>query len=192
LKDITMSYWIEHQAIALVLPMSESGLDEDRFVVAIEGGSNNLTNKDVFGRERPVRDWYIGMVGTTTQVLRQTVKAAACCEGYELRVGDRPTTPETYIRRTRRLLKAARADFRRHVSLSLKVEPSHALVAPAAAAGFTIYPYAEYGGKQFAKLIPPAQSESGWAQFFQLTHSLLESGDIDPSRFGEVWGLPQS
>lgn len=186
-----MSYHIEYQAAAFVLPASELGLPEPRFAVVIEGGSSNLTAKDRFGQERLVREWEIGMLGTATQVLRQAVGRGSSCEGGCLKLAGRRATPETYIRRARKLLANASYDFRRHVTLSATVLETHALVPLAAAAGFTVYPAPRYG-EALVKLIPSSQDEQGWASYFRVMDSTLDGFDIPPFRLGEVYGMPAS
>ncbi len=47
-----------------MMPLSLLGAAEARFVIAIEGGPNNVTERSHTGRERRSRDWYIGMIGT--------------------------------------------------------------------------------------------------------------------------------
>lgn len=186
-----MSYWIEYQAAAFVLTADTLGRAEPRFVIATEGGSNNVTTVGRSGRERGVRDWYLSMIGTRTQVLRQAVMAAASCEGGALKPLGRHTTPEAYIGRVRRLLATASAEFERHVTLSAKVPDGHPLVPLAGAAGYVVYPTTEYG-ESVVKLIPPQQSAADWAAFFDLIDPHLDVGDIDPSRLGQVWGLRAS
>ena len=91
----------------------------------------------------------------------------------------------------RKLLANASTDFRRHITLSVKVSESHPLVPLAAAAGFTVYPSREFG-EALVKLIPASQDEEGWASFFRLTDAALDAGDIHPYWCGQVFGLPAS
>lgn len=186
-----MSYWIEYRAAAFVLPADALGRAEPRFVIAIEGGPNNVTTVDRAGRERRARDWHLSMIGTRTQVLRQAVMAAACCEGGSLKPLGRSTTPEAYIGRIRRLLRTASVGFERHVTLSAKVPEGHPLAPPAEAAGYVIYPTTEYG-EAVVKLIPPQQTATHWAAYFDLIDPHLDAGEIDASRLGQIWGLPAS
>lgn len=186
-----MSYWIEYQAAAFVLPAETLGHPEPRFVIAIEGGSNNVTTVDRGGRERRARDWHMSMIGTRTQVLRQAVMAAASCEGGSLKPLGRSMTPEAYIGRIWRLMRTASKGFERHVTLSAKVPEGHPLVHLAEAAGYVIYPTTEYG-EAVVKLIPPQQTPTHWATYFDLIDPHLDAGYVDASRFGQIWGLPVS
>jgi hypothetical protein len=96
-----MSHRIEYQweVFRVTLPNREA---DERFVVAIEGGDNNLINTQT---GRCARRWEVGMIGTTTQVLKQAVEAAGACEGGMLKPGGRDGTPESYIRCIRQLLE---------------------------------------------------------------------------------------
>lgn len=93
-----MSYRIEYQWACF----REPGTHGDRFVVAIEGGDNNVW----IGSKR-ARCWSVCMLGSADQVLRQTVYFAGACEGGGLKPGGRDCSPEAYIRRIRRLLDDA-------------------------------------------------------------------------------------
>jgi hypothetical protein len=186
-----MSYWIEYQAVGFVLPASEIGLPQSRYVVAVEGGSNNTTVLGRNGRERRARSWSIAMIGTADQVLRQAVRAAAACEGGSLQPKGRRTTPEAYIGRARRLLRDARADAIRHLTFSAQVPQGHALVALAQAAGYVLYPESLHG-EALVKLIPTQQDAWAWGTYFGLLHPYLDSCAIEPWRLGQVFGLPAS
>jgi len=186
-----MSYWIEYQAAAFMLPADELGADQARYVVATEGGSNNSSVRDRDGRERRTRDWSIAMIGTQVQVLRQTVRIAAECEGYGLRLKGRACTPEAYIGRIRRLLRHATPDFRRHVVLSPTVPDGHELVPVATAAGYVVYPDS-WLGETRVKLIPQRQDETHWSDYFSMLDPYLDAGSLQPLRLGEVFGLPSS
>lgn len=186
-----MSYWIEYQMACFKLGAELLGTAEDRFVVACEGGSNNLTERGPHGRERRVREWYVAMLGTRHQVLRQAVKSAAACEGRSLRLGSRAVSPEDYIRTIRRQLRSPRGDFERHVTLSARVPEQHALIEVATAAGYVIYPETSFM-KTEVKLIPRVQDPATWAGYFCMLDEYLDKGSINPGLLGQVWHLPQS
>lgn len=189
-----MSHWIEYQATAFVVPDGLGGLRGDRFIVAIEGGSNNLTERARSGRERCARDWYVGMIGTAQQVLTQTVRMAGDCEGMSLRIQGRATTPETYIRRTRRLLEGARPDVVRHARLVATVPAGHPLVDRARQFGFAVEPFTRYS-EHLAKLTPPAAADGSaadWGIHFRAIEPFLQDGSVQPGRLCEVFGLPPS
>ena len=91
-----MSYWIEYQWAAF----RESTHSGAKFVVAIEGGSNNVWEKT-----KRARSWNVGMLGTADQVLRRAVHVAGACEDGGLAPSGRNCSPEAYIRRIRRLIE---------------------------------------------------------------------------------------
>jgi hypothetical protein len=187
-----MSHWIEYQATAFVVPDGLRGVRGDRFIVAIEGGSNNLTERSRSGRERSVRDWYVGMIGTAQQVLTQTVRMAGDCEGMSLRIQGRATTPEAYIRRTRRLLDTARTDALGHVRFVATVGAADPLVARAKQFGFEVEPLTRYS-EQLARLTPPQGADglaADWGLYFRAIEPFLHDGSVQPGRLCEVWGLP--
>ena len=186
-----MSYWIEYQTACFKLDGELLGMDEARFVVACEGGSNNLTERGPYGRERRVREWYVAMLGTRIQVLRQAVKTAAACEGCGLRAGGRTVSPEEYIGKIRRQLRAPRYDFERHVTLSARVPEHHALIEIAAAADYVVYPETSFRETE-VKLIPRVQNPATWAGYFRMLDDYLDDGSIRPGQLGQVWHLPQS
>lgn len=118
-----MSYRIEYQWTAFVVDGESLGLSEDRFIVAIQGGDNNVYEAD---SGRRARAWEACLVGTRTQVLRQTVYFAGACEGGGLKPHGRDCTPESYIRRIRRLLDDARdTSIRGYWRPRLRVAPDH-------------------------------------------------------------------
>mgnify|MGYP006379730483 CR=1 FL=1 len=97
-----MSYRIEYQWASWKLSASPETGGVDRFVIAIEGGDNNL--RDAVTGKR-VRSWDVCMLGSAVQVLRQAVYLAGACEGGSLKPGSRDCSPEAYIRRIRRLIE---------------------------------------------------------------------------------------
>lgn len=101
-----MSYRIEYQWAAFTIAGAPLGLSEDRFILAIEGGDNNVREARTGKR---ARSWEACMVGTQNQVLRQAVYFAGACEGGGLQPKGRCCKPESYIRRIRELLAASTA-----------------------------------------------------------------------------------
>lgn len=187
-----MSHWIEYQAASFVIPAGMRGLRATRYVIAMEGGSNNLTERLRNGRERAVRDWYIAMIGSADQVLRQAVKVAGDCEGMSLRLNGRRTTPEAYIRRVRRLLDSARQDVQAHVGLCVTVSRHHALAARCKQFGMAEEQFTQYG-QELSRLRPPAGEDGAdWGLFFRAVEPCLHDGSVPPGRLGEVFGMPTS
>jgi hypothetical protein len=76
-----MSHRLEYQWTAFHVPAASLGMTDDRFVIAIEGGDNNVCDARTGKRSR---SWDVGMIGSRVQVLRQAVrwqahaKAGAC------------------------------------------------------------------------------------------------------------------
>lgn len=96
-----MSYRLEYRYSVYRVPANRHGLSEDRYVIAIEGGDNNLYES---ATGRRVRSWSVCMIGTKSQVLMQAVDFAADCEGGALQPHGRCCSPESYIRRIRHLV----------------------------------------------------------------------------------------
>lgn len=101
-----MSYRIEYQWACWRLPATPERGGIERFVVAIEGGDNNL--RDAVTGKR-VRSWDVCMLGSAAHVLKAAVYFAGACEGGSLKPGSRACSPEAYIRRIRRLIEADNA-----------------------------------------------------------------------------------
>lgn len=97
-----MSYRLEYQWLAWQVSGNSLGLAQDRYVVAIEGGDNNL--RDAVTGKR-ARSWDVCMLGTRAAVLKSAVDFAGACEGGSLKPAGRDCTPEAYIRRIKRLLE---------------------------------------------------------------------------------------
>lgn len=118
-----MSYRIEYQWAVFLVAGGPLGLSEDRFIVAIQGGDNNVYEAD---SGRRARSWEACLVGTRTQVLRQAVYFAGACEGGGLKPHGRDCTPESYIRRIRRLLEDTRdTPAQGYWRPRLRVAPDH-------------------------------------------------------------------
>ena len=95
-----MSYRIEYQFAVFV----DDSTATRQYVVAIEGGDNNLYENR---SGRRVRHWEATMLGTETSVLKRAVYFAAACPGGGLKPMGRDCTPESYVARIRRLITAA-------------------------------------------------------------------------------------
>jgi hypothetical protein len=115
-----MSYRIEYQWVAY----RETVNGGDRFVVAIEGGDNN-----VWTGSKRARSWSACMLGTADQVLRQAVYFAGACEGGSLKPAGRDCTPEAYIRRIRRLIAGASPCAPGRWYPAVELDPAHSAVA---------------------------------------------------------------
>lgn len=187
-----MSYWIEYQAAAFVVNAADLGLSEPRFALAIEGGSNNLTQTARNGREYRVREWYLSALGTYTQVLRHAVRIAADCEGRGLQLEGRKLSPEAYIRRCKRMLEQPRPDFERHIVLAADLPADHPVARSSAQAeGFTRYEFSERDVER-VKLIPLQQNPAAWATLLNMLDPYLDDGSIPIGRLGQVYGMPSS
>lgn len=122
-----MSYRIEYQWACVPIlhgvthwPGEEP---EPRFVIAIEGGDNN-----VWVGNRRARDWGVGMIGTKAQILRQATRFAGECESGCLKPGGRDCTPEAYIGRIRRVLDEPMENSGVWVSFVARLPVDHPIV----------------------------------------------------------------
>jgi len=187
-----MSYRIEYQWACFVIDEGMvEGLAEPRFAIAIEGGDNNLTEVGRDGRERRVRTWEIGMIGTHRQVLRQATRFASACEGAMLRPRGRCCTPEAYIRRIRGLMREPQDRSRTlgHLALAARFPAKHAVASGAKEPGFTYYPETSFG-QEFVKLIP--LWKENWARYFELIDPYLDDFSLAPWSAGQVHAMPRS
>lgn len=97
-----MSYEIIYQYAVHRVAENQVADGLPRYVLSIEAGSNNC----YVGNKR-ARSWQVMAVGTHDEVLRQTVRLASSCEGGMLKPGGKDCTPEAFIGKVRRLMKAA-------------------------------------------------------------------------------------
>jgi hypothetical protein len=137
-----MSYRIEYQWASWKLSASPETGGVDRFVIAIEGGDNNL--RDAVTGKR-VRSWDVCMLGSAVQVLRQAVYLAGACEGGSLKPGSRDCSPEAYIRRIRRLIEEGAPPARGTWYPSIRVAEAHPLATYAKHSGLAIEREQRYG-----------------------------------------------
>ena len=137
-----MSYRIEYQWACWRLPAGPRPGSVTRFVVAIEGGDNNLCDA-VTGKR--ARSWDVCMLGSREQVLRQAVDFAGACEGGSLKPGSRDCTPEAYIRRIRRLVESATTSASGRWYPSVRVAETHPLVDHAKQRGLPVEREQRYG-----------------------------------------------
>lgn len=145
-----MSYRIEYRQLAVRIPAATLGKhaslphpDRDRFVVLVEGGDNNLYDRD----GRRVRSWGVQWLGTHDQVMKMVVRFAGDCEGGMLKPLGSDARPEQYIARIRRLLDAA---VTHDPAMSLwqprvKVAADHPMVGHLLSAGVHVDREKEYG-----------------------------------------------
>jgi hypothetical protein len=187
-----MSHWIEYQVACFAIQAGLRGVAQARYVMAIEGGPNNVTERSHTGRERRSRDWYIGMIGTQVQLLRQAVRAAANCEGGSLKWHGRTMTPEAYIGRARRLVAQAREDVTGHLSLHATVRTGHPLVRRAKQFGLIEQVQKSWGEDE--SVLSPPRTDDGpdWGAFFRAIDPFLVDHSVSPERLGAVLGLRSS
>jgi hypothetical protein len=117
-----MSHRLEYQWTAFHVPAASLGMTDDRFVIAIEGGDNNVCDARTGKRSR---SWNVGMIGSRAQVLRQAVRVAGACEGGSPQPLGRRCTPETYVRRIRALLDGPLYPAKGQWRARLRVHPDH-------------------------------------------------------------------
>ncbi len=137
-----MSYRIEYQWTSWRLTACPDTGGVDRFVVAIEGGDNNL--RDTVTGKR-ARSWEVCMLGSAEQVLKQAVYFAGACEGGSLKPGSRDCSPEAYIRRIRRLIEDDAPPARGCWYPSVRVVEAHPLAVHAKQLDLTIEREQRYG-----------------------------------------------
>lgn len=137
-----MSYRIEYQWASWKLAARPELGGVDRFVIAIEGGDNNL--RDAMTGKR-VRSWDVCMLGSIEQVLRQAVDFAGACAGGSLKPGSRDCTPEAYIRRIRRLVEGATSSVGGRWYPSVRIAETHPLVGHAKQMGLPVEREQRYG-----------------------------------------------
>lgn len=179
-----MSYRLEYQWAAFFVPGAALGLSEDRFIIAAEGGDNNVRHAKT---GRRVRSWDACMVGTRTQVLQQAVYLAGSCEGGSLQPRGRYCTPENYIRRIRRLLDQATKEPARGYWLPrLRVAEDHAVVKEARQLGLDVRVASWYGTPRATVDVPPEHL----AAYFGLVDRYV--GELPAWCWAEVGGLPAS
>ena len=179
-----MSYRLEYQWVALRVAGAPLGFAEDRFIIVIEGGDNNLYD----ARCRRSRSWNACMVGTRNAVLRQAVYMAGACEGGSLQPHGRHCTPESYIRRIRRLLDHAEDKLPCGGSWQpcLHVAQDHPVVAEIRSIGVEVRIESWYGSPRATAGIP---SEHLAAYFGLIDRYIAE---LPAWCWIKVYGLPPS
>lgn len=120
-----MSYHIEfrHQAFKIQpeeidAALEAAGIEDDGkygrtlknygnpiYVIWVEGGDNNLICNET---NRVARDWYVNQIGTEYDIMRSACDMAKTAEGGGLRLGTRPSSAESYLRKYRSLIRNAR------------------------------------------------------------------------------------
>ena len=171
-----MSYRIEYQWAAF----REPAVRGDRFVIAIEGGDNN-----VWTGSKRARSWSVCMLGSPHQVLRQAVYFAGACEGGGLKPGGRDCSPEAYIRRIRRLVEGAGLPSAGRWYPSIELEEKHPAVQYLAKHGCERRDIIRYGHRLVAYEL--RESERGLV--FDLADEFPE---LMAWNLAKVSGLPAS
>ena len=178
-----MSYRIEYQGACWRLPATPERGAVERFVVAIEGGDNNL--RDAVTGKR-VRSWEVCMLGSAAHVLKTAVYFAAACEGGSLKPSSRDCSPEAYIRRIRRLIEADDAspqygNWYPHI----RVPEAHPLVSHAQRIGLSTAREQRYGDWLVRITLGEAQRDLVFD--FADRHP-----DLQAWQLADVSGLPRS
>ncbi|WP_128003009.1 MULTISPECIES: hypothetical protein [Piscinibacter] len=178
-----MSYRIEYQWACWRLPATPERGSIPRFVVAIEGGDNNL--RDAVTGKR-ARDWDVCMLGSAAQVLKRAVYFAGACEGGSLKPGSRDSSPEAYIRRIRRLIEADDA-LPAHGNWypNVRVPEAHPLAAHAQQLGLSTAREQRYGEWLVQVTLGPANRD--------LVFDFADRyPDLQAWQLADVSGLPRS
>jgi len=150
-----MSYRIEYQWAIYRLPASATLL-EPRFVVAVEGGDNNVR---VARTGKRARSWDVCMIGTAHQVLKQAVYFAGACEGGSLKPSGRNASPEAYVRRIRRLVEADPSNPVGTWYPHIQIPEQHPGVAHARQLGLAAETEVSYGQKRVRVDLTQAQRD---------------------------------
>ena len=138
-----MSHRIEYQWACWRVHASPGQGAMPRFVIAIEGGDNNLCDAVTDKRSR---SWDVCMLGTASQVLKRAVYFAGACEGGSLKPGSRDCTPEAYIRRIRRLIEGeAPAPAQGNWYPRVRIPESHPLATHARQLGLPLVREQRFG-----------------------------------------------
>jgi hypothetical protein len=177
-----MSYRIEYQWALFRISPQETGLPEERFIVAIEGGDSNLREPRT---GRRARSWEVGMIGTSVQVLQRAVQVAAECEGGSLKLHDRDCTPEAYIRRIRKLLDSPPLTPQGAWEPRLRVPEGHPAAQQAASLALGTEVCTRYDRREVHVKFRPREL----ALFFDFVDRYR---DLKPWAVAEVFGLPES
>ena len=178
-----MSHRLEYQWTAFHVPAASLGMTDDRFVVAIEGGDNNVCDATTGKRSR---SWNVGMIGSRVQVLRQAVRVAGACEGGNLQPFGRRCTPEAYVRRIRALLDGPDCLASGHWRARLRVRPDHPVLGELESIGLAFRIEKRYGENEaWAEF-----ATDRWPDFFGLIDRY--GLDVPPWRWAEVVGLSSS
>jgi hypothetical protein len=177
-----MSYRIEYHWTLFRVSPQQSGLPQERFIVAIEGGVSTLRDTRT---DRQVRRWDVGMIGTSIQVLQQTVQVAGYCESGLLKLEDGPCTPETYIRGIRKMLESPPMAPPGRWKPRLRVPLRHPAVQRARSLGLTTRACTRDGKPEVRVQLRPQEV----ALLFDFVDRY---SDLSPWDFAEVFGLPGS
>lgn len=178
-----MSHRLEYQWTAFHVPAASLGMTDDRFVIAIEGGDNNVCDARTGKRSR---SWGVGMIGSRVQVLRQAVRVAGACEGGSLQPNGRRCTPEAYVRRIRALLDGPTYLASGQWRARIRVRPDHPVLGELESIGLDFRVEKRYGENEaWAEF-----ATDSWPDFF----GLIDRYDLDvpPWRWAEVVGLSSS
>ena len=178
-----MSHRLEYQWTAFHVPAASLGMTDDRFVVAIEGGDNNVCDARTGKRSR---SWNVGMIGSRVQVLRQAVRVAGACEGGSLQQHGRRCTPETYVRRIRALLDGPPCPAKGQWRARLRVRPDHPVLGELESVGLDFRIEKRYSENEACAEF----ATDRWLDFFGLIDRY--GLDVPPWRWAEVVGLSSS
>lgn len=135
-----MSYRLEYQYCVFTHAIPNK--EDVRFVVAVEGGDNNLYES---ASGKRVRSWDVCMLGTAAQVLKQAVYLAGSCEGGCLKPFGKDCKPESYIARIRRLITTPKEPESGCWYPYVRVPRGHSLEDAAASWGLGTTPEKAFG-----------------------------------------------
>ena len=99
-----MSTHILDQLAAVKIPAARSGYHDDLFILAAQGGDNNVRTHD----GKRAREWYAIAAGAKWRVMGALVRMSSDMEGGMLKLaGNSRATSETLISKARKTVEAA-------------------------------------------------------------------------------------
>jgi hypothetical protein len=176
-----MSCRIEYQwAVIRVPPTSREG--PERFIVAIEGGDHNTSDR---ATGKAARRWEVCMIGNAHQVMKRAVLVAGECDAGTLKPKNRDCTPEDYIRRIRRLLREPSAPPPAYWTPRMRAPIDHPAIAEARKLNLAIEEEVRYGDREGLVRFRPEELP-------RLFDFVDRFPDLPPWRFAEVSGFASS
>jgi hypothetical protein len=190
-----VSYTIEYNhAVFAQATERATGTFERMYVVASECGDNRTYQG--FPSYKRARDWMVAMIGTREDVLIQAVSRASYCEVGGLKLDNKTTKPEAYIRRIRGLLDNAptHPNGAWKPAITLGIDDPLLAIASALPGAMLSEPFLKYGPGTavFRKVTVDLANGQAAREYFALAAKLMSEEKIPPWNLAETFGLPRS